>query len=185
MTTLSPTTRQATFVDNSVGQFEYATDGAGNFWPVHVAVDGTGAIITPAQDGTDGAGATQATGGTGMRGWFASLVKFFQPLSMVSSSSVGSALTLKSGAGSLASINMTIGTTPGYLMIFDALSAPADGAVTPVMCFPVTTDGTRGGYEREFKRAWNFTTGCTVVFSTTGSTTKTASGTAFFFGQVQ
>jgi len=69
-------------------------------------------------------------------------------------------------------------------MVFDATSAPADGAVTPKECAVAPANATTfidyGGGPPE-----SFATGITAVFSSTGCFTKTASATAFFHGTVQ
>ena len=67
-------------------------------------------------------------------------------------------------------------TAAGYLMIFNATSAPADGAVTPVFCF--YTSGAPGSVSYALNTY--FSTGITLVYSSTGCFTKTASATAMF-----
>ena len=108
----------------------------------------------------------------------------------VTTSASGSAITpvvstvsesshvLKASAGSLLSITVTNPTTAGYLMLFDATSAPGDGAVTPIYCTATPASGT-------WPVPAKFTTGIVAVFSTTGCFTKTASATAIFTAQVQ
>lgn len=97
--------------------------------------------------------------------------------------SVCSNLVLKASSGNLYSGNLTSGASAGYVMIFNATSAPADGTVTPAYCSVLSANST-----------WNmantpipalFSTGITIVFSTTGCFTKTASATAFISGQFQ
>jgi hypothetical protein len=93
-------------------------------------------------------------------------------------------LVLKAGAGNLYSFQVTSGASAGFVLVFDATSAPADGAVTPKKCYQLAANGTLGA-------SWipgpplNFATGITVSFSTTGCFTKTASATAFISGEVQ
>lgn len=104
----------------------------------------------------------------------------------IQSAAVESNHVLKSSAGGLIGITVTIGATSGWLMMFDATTAPADGAVTPKYCRYIKSDGT-GGASSIF---WNpspltFSTGIVSVFSSTGCFTKTASATAYFSGQVQ
>lgn len=73
---------------------------------------------------------------------------------------------------------VTTGAVAGFLMTFNATSAPADGAVTPRECIAVPAGVTVGldfGEQSE-----PYPTGLTVVFSSTGCFTKTASATAFF-----
>jgi hypothetical protein len=109
-----------------------------------------------------------------------------QGMANQASGSAESSKVLKASAGNLYSLTVTIGVTSGYLMIFNATSAPVDGAVTPVYCLPVASNGTNGSAAISWG---NFplvaSTGITAVFSTTGCFSKTASATASFFGQIQ
>lgn len=88
----------------------------------------------------------------------------------------------KASAGNLYSYSITTGATAGYLMIFNATSAPVDGAVTPARCLPVAANT---GLAVQFATPIYFSTGVTFVFSTTGCFTKTASATAFIVGDVK
>lgn len=84
-------------------------------------------------------------------------------------------------------ITVTIGATSGWLLLFDALAAPADGAgVTPIWWFPVNSGGTTGGLTASWSPGppLRTTTGLVAVFSTTGPFTKTASATAAFSAAV-
>lgn len=92
---------------------------------------------------------------------------------------------LKASAGSLHALTTTIGATTGWVMIFDATSAPADGPVTPKFCRYIKSDGTGGSNSVQFAPPLVMGTGISVAFSSTGCFTKTASSTAFFSGQVQ
>lgn len=88
-----------------------------------------------------------------------------------------SALVVKASAGNLYGLNVTSGAAAGFVMIFNAVSAPADGAVTPARCIPLAAST---GIELNYRALpMAFTTGITVVFSTTGCFSKTASATAF------
>lgn len=102
----------------------------------------------------------------------------------VVSTAVESSHVFKSSAGSLIDAYVTVGASAGFLMIFNAVSAPADGAVTPQDCVPVSAAGTQSIFTSGAAPE-GFTTGITAVFSTTGCFTKTASATAFFHGRVQ
>lgn len=68
-------------------------------------------------------------------------------------------------------------TVGGYVLVFDATVAPADGAVTPVKCYQMGA-GTLG--VQFAANPMKATSGIVLVFSTTGCFTKTASATAFF-----
>ena len=88
---------------------------------------------------------------------------------------------LKASAGNLYAITITTGATAGYLMIFNATSAPIDGAVTPAYCLQMPANMSSAV---EWSIPARFATGITAVFSSTGCFTKTASATAAFFAQV-
>lgn len=87
------------------------------------------------------------------------------------------------GNKNLYSLNIKIGATTGYVMIFDAASLPVNGAVTPKWCRYVLSDGTAGGLTMLWAVPLVATTGLTVGFSTTGCDTLTASATAKIMGQ--
>jgi hypothetical protein len=81
------------------------------------------------------------------------------------------------------SLYVTTGATAGYLMTFNAVSAPVNGAVTPVMCIAVPANST---WAIDFgETSEQYVTGMTAVFSTTGCFTQTLSATAFFSGRMQ
>lgn len=105
-------------------------------------------------------------------------------LAAVRSTTAESNHVLKGSAGSLYSLAVTIGATSGWLLLFNATSAPADGAVTPVFWLPLTSNGANGYGTIEWRMPLQFSTGITAVFSTTGPFTKTASATAAFSAQV-
>lgn len=89
----------------------------------------------------------------------------------------GSAVA-KASAGNVYRVSITTGGSAGYLMGFNAVSAPADGAVTPAMCRVVAANSTLSVSYADVPARWN--TGVTFVFSTTGCFTKTVSATAYF-----
>lgn len=100
----------------------------------------------------------------------------------VVSAAVESNHVLKASAGNLYAYQVTTGAAAGYVMLFNALSAPVDGAVTPVKCVAVAANSTVGV---SMNPPEAFSTGITIVFSTTGCFTKTASATAMFSGDVK
>lgn len=103
----------------------------------------------------------------------------------VNSTTTESNHVLKASAGALYNITVTIGASAGWLLLFDATSAPADGAVTPAYWYPVATNGTFGAIAVSWPAVpLKFSTGIVAVFSTTGPFTKTASATAQFSAQV-
>lgn len=95
-----------------------------------------------------------------------------------------SSVVLKNSPGQLDSLNVGNGAVTGCVMLFDATSAPVDGAVTPkVPAYQMTNANASLGvtYDPPLK----FSTGITAVYSSTCGLTKTASATAFISGQVQ
>lgn len=95
-------------------------------------------------------------------------------------------LVLKASAGNLVNASVTIGALSGYLMLFNATSLPGDGAVTPVFCLPIVSNGTNGGASIAWPLPGKFfSTGITAGFSTTGCFTLTASSAAFISGDVK
>lgn len=102
----------------------------------------------------------------------------------VVSSSAESSHVLKSSAGNLYGVYVTTGATPGYLLVFDATSAPSNGAVTPKQCIIAPANATTG-LNYGLGPPAVFATGITAVFSTTGCFTLTLSATTFFNGAVK
>ncbi len=100
----------------------------------------------------------------------------------LASGSAEASKVFKASAGNLYAYQVTTGATAGYVMIFDAASAPVDGAVTPKKCVAVAANSTVG-VTNDPPEA--YATGITAVFSTTGCFTKTASATAMFSGDVK
>ena len=100
-------------------------------------------------------------------------------LPVLSTSVVASSLVLKASAGNLYSLQASA-TAAGFIMVFNATTAPADGTVSPAICYPVAANG---AVTLSFPPAY-FSTGITAVYSSTGCFTKTASATAFISGSV-
>ena len=101
----------------------------------------------------------------------------------ISSPSVEGGRVLKASAGNLYRVVVTTGGTAGYLMVFNATTVPADGAVTPGICRAVAANSTLSVSVADMPISWS--TGITAVFSSTGCFTKTVSATAFFEGYVK
>ena len=101
-----------------------------------------------------------------------------------SSSALEASHVLKASAGNLYSLYVMTTSVGGYLMTFNATSAPADGAVTPVECIQILANSAAAiswdGAPPDY-----YSTGIVVVFSSTGPFTKTASATAFFKWRVR
>lgn len=114
-------------------------------------------------------------------------VKALAPASGVSQAKTGAAassLVAKASAGSVMSISGSA-ANGSYIMLFNATSAPADGAVTPDKCWgPMAAAG-------PFSLSWGIgpvftaSTGITVVSSSTGCFTKTATNAAFLAVEYQ
>ena len=112
------------------------------------------------------------------------LVPVAGPATPVVSAAAEGSHILKASPGCLLATYVTIGSTAGYLMIFNSTTVPADGAVAPVECIQVAATTT--GWEN-----WAplppeyFSLGIVAVFSTTGCFTKTIGSGVFFHGIVQ
>jgi len=98
------------------------------------------------------------------------------------STAAESSHVFKSSPGNLYAYQVTTGAAAGFVMIFNATSAPADGAVTPAKCVTVAANSTVGV---SMNPPEAFSTGITGAFSTTGCFVKTASATATFSWDVK
>jgi hypothetical protein len=103
-------------------------------------------------------------------------------LAVVSSTTTEDSHVLKNAPGVLYDFTVNSGGSALWIMLFDAIAKPANGSVLPAYAFqvPINTSLilTFG------VTPWRFFTGCTIVASTTGPFTLTASATASFFGRV-
>ncbi len=101
----------------------------------------------------------------------------------VVSTAVEGSHILKASAGNLYGVAVTTAGTAGYLLVFNATSAPADGAVTPLLCRAV---GAYSSVDVDYGNIpVRYSTGITAVFSSTGCFTKTISATAMIEGRTQ
>lgn len=79
------------------------------------------------------------------------------------------------------SADSTLSAAAWWVMIYDAATAPADGAVTPVKCYAMTAGTT--SYNAGFSGgAIKFRTGIVIGVGTNGCFTKAASTHAFISG---
>lgn len=78
--------------------------------------------------------------------------------------------------------SITTGAAAGFFMVFNATSAPADGAVTPIECVQIPANGS-GSINFGAGPPDRYATGVTLAFSTTGCFNLTKSATAFFKGR--
>lgn len=94
---------------------------------------------------------------------------------------------LKAAAGVVYSVYATnLTTTDGYLQIFNAVSAPADGAVTPLACAPLSGGGVASIHYAPGPPG-TYSVGITAVVSSAATcfTKTTGTITAFISGMVQ
>lgn len=103
----------------------------------------------------------------------------------VSSSALAANLVVNNAASSLYSFEVSADSTLSgaawWVMIYDATSAPADGAVTPAKCYAMPSGATL--LSASFGPGpVTFSTGIVIGVSTTGCFTKTASTHAFISG---
>lgn len=108
-------------------------------------------------------------------------------LSPSSTSALASSQIVKSGAGNLFSFDISadsvLSSAPWWIMIFNATSLPADGAVTPTKCYAEPAGAASASFG--FFIPVQFSTGIVIGVSTTGCFTKTASVHAFISGDAQ
>lgn len=163
------------------------TNGAGavQILPVNVegsTISGRGLSVSLLSSGNntillrDVTGASAAGSGVGAIG----LIPNSAPTganSPAANTTSGSNLVVKAAAGNLYGWRVTAAASAGYVLIFDATSAPADGVVSPKDCVAVAANATVGSGPLDIPE--RYTTGITIVFSTTGCFLKTASATAF------
>lgn len=105
-------------------------------------------------------------------------------LSTTSSVALAANTVVNATAASLYSFNISADSTLSgaawWIMIYNATSAPADGAVTPLKCYAMSSGTT--SYSGAFPNPVPFSTGIVIGVSTTGCFTKTASTHAFISG---
>lgn len=83
----------------------------------------------------------------------------------------------------LCQFSITTAGTAGYVLVYDATTAPSDGTVAPKACYQVSANNTTGfSY---ISSPLYTSTGLVMVFSSTGCFTQTSSATAVFSAQVQ
>ena len=93
-------------------------------------------------------------------------------------------ILLKGSAGVLDSLFVS-SSASGYALVYDAAGAPADGTVTPLLCFPLLATGGAYATAQVFPNPVRFVNGCVVVCSSTGPFTQTSQTTAFIAGQAE
>lgn len=166
---------------NSAGS-EIGTSGA------PVRTDPTGTTTQPASIVQGGNTATVKAASTapvaGDPGVVVSLSPNVGGITPVVSSALESNHVIKAGAGVLISGYVTTGAVQGWLLVANSTTAPTAGgaAIAPIACVyaPANATTSIGGQGGPSIIA---STGITLVFSTSGCLTNTASSTAFFSGQ--
>lgn len=105
----------------------------------------------------------------------------------VSSSALVANQVISAAAAKLVSFNVSADSTLSgaawWIMIYNATSAPADGAVTPTKCYSVPSGTT--SVSGAFTAPPSYSTGIVIGVSTTGCFTKTASTHAFISADYQ
>lgn len=108
-------------------------------------------------------------------------------LTPVSSSALAANTVIKASAGNLYSFEVsadsTLSAAAWWIMIYNATSAPGDGAVTPLKCYAMPSGTT--AFSAAFPTPIALSTGGVIGVSTTGCFTKTASTHAFISGDAQ
>jgi len=121
---------------------------------------------------------------------------FVAPLNQVEidqqvSAAAASSFLFSSPNKALTSLTVVAGASAGFVLLLDAASLPANGAVASctgpgtarpclMWCAPVAANGI---VDRQWNSPMSFTTGVLAAFSTTGCASLTASATAQIFGQ--
>lgn len=108
-------------------------------------------------------------------------------LTPVTTAALAANLVVKASAGNLYSFEVaadsTLSAAAWWIMIYNATSAPGDGAVTPLKCYAMASGTT--SFAAAFPTPVAFSTGVTIGVSTTGCFNKTASTHAFISGDAQ
>lgn len=108
------------------------------------------------------------------------------PITSIVSASAEASHVLKAGAGTLYTVyavNLT--STPGYLIVLNATSAPGDGAVTPIDAAPLPAFGT-AFILYDSSQGHTYSTGITAVLTSAATVFTKTTGviTGFINGAV-
>lgn len=154
------------------------TAGGVNYGLVGV-VDNTGSQLGGYPAGTVGSPATAALSNINLPSPSVSAGIIPTSTSILSANQI-----IKAAPGNLFSFEVaadsTLSGAAWWVMIYNSVSAPADGAVTPSKCYAMPSGTTN--YKAEFPFPPFFSSGITISVSTTGCFTKTASTHAFISG---
>ena len=102
-------------------------------------------------------------------------------VAVIASTSTASSLVAKASACTFYSGSVNA-PSAGWLLLYDAAAAPSDGAVTPKAAVQV---GANVSASISFTVPAAFSTGCTLVFSSTGPFTQTGATAQIFSAQVK
>jgi len=105
-----------------------------------------------------------------------------RPAVPIVSTALENSHVMSAAPGSITSLTVVNGAASGWVLLFDAVALPANGAVTPKWFFQM---GANSSMATSFNPPWQFATGIVAGFSTTGPFVLTASATAAFAGTVQ
>lgn len=109
------------------------------------------------------------------------------PTPVAASQALAANQVIKASAGNLYSFQVsadsTLSAAAWWIMIYNATSAPIDGAVTPLKCYAMPAGAT--SYSAAFPMPIYLSTGITIGVSTNGCFTKAASTHAFISGDAQ
>lgn len=108
-------------------------------------------------------------------------------LTPTTSAALAANTVIKASAGNLYSFEVaadsTLSAAAWWIMIYNATSAPGDGAVTPLKCYAMPLGTTT--FSAAFPTPVAFSTGIVIGVSTNGCFTKAASTHAFISGDAQ
>lgn len=101
---------------------------------------------------------------------------------LAASAAAVSSFVLRIQPGGVDFIQVNSTTVAGWVMLHNAVAAPSNGAVTPVLTWQLPANSTM---DRGFDPPLEMTVGAVLTFSTTGPTTQTLSATASFGGRLR
>lgn len=104
------------------------------------------------------------------------------PIGTVATTAAANNLIPSVNPALLYGINVSTGAAIAFVMVFDATTIPADGAVTPKLCFGVPASLTT---QLTFPHPVPLATGAAISISSTGCFTKTAVNANFISAQVR
>lgn len=108
-----------------------------------------------------------------------------QAITPTVTAAAASSLVLRNSSGKLYAVYATnLTATAGFLVVVNATSAPADGAITPLECAPLPANGNASIYLGDRPGAYNTGVTAVVTSAVTCFTKTTGVITAFIRGAV-